>query len=196
MKSWPAAVVAVLCATPCLASGPLGPLLVCRDLTDATARLACFDRESAALAAAAAATAAPLAAAPPVTPPATPVAPARALAAALPATRATPSPAAAPAADPKEDFGLPEHVVAAKEVAAGTRPPEVANIDAHIAGLSLGPSGRATFTLDNGQIWRQLVSEGDLLAKPGDVVTISRGMLRSYWLQLKSGRGCKVTRVL
>jgi hypothetical protein len=51
------------------------------------------------------------------------------------------------------------------------------------------------FTLDNDQVWRQLAAEGDLLAKEGDAVTVSRGLLGSYWLQLKSGRGCKVTRL-
>ena len=51
------------------------------------------------------------------------------------------------------------------------------------------------FTLDNDQVWRQLNAEGDLLAKPGDVVTVSRGFLGSFWLQLANGRGCKVTRL-
>lgn len=98
--------------------------------------------------------------------------------------------------DPKQSFGLPEGVVAAEEVAAGARPPEATTISAHITGLSLTPSGRATFTLDNGQVWREVESGGDLLAKLGDSVSISRGALRSYWMQLKSGRGCKVTRIL
>ena len=51
------------------------------------------------------------------------------------------------------------------------------------------------FTLENSQMWRQLESDGDMLAKLGDVATISRGLLGSYWLQLKNGRGCKVTRM-
>jgi len=91
---------------------------------------------------------------------------------------------------------LPDSAVAAKEVAAGTRAAALPSIDAHIARLSVTQSGQATFTLDNGQVWRQLASEGDMLAKPGDLVTISRGAFRSYWLELKSKRGCKVTRIL
>jgi hypothetical protein len=98
--------------------------------------------------------------------------------------------------DAKENFGLPYVAVAKKEVAAGIRPADVTKIDAHITGVSLAGVGKATFTLDNGQVWRQLQSEGDLLAKPGDLVTVSRGVFNSYWLQLKSGRGCKVTRIL
>jgi len=85
--------------------------------------------------------------------------------------------------------------IAAKERAAGTRPPETAKIEARITGLQLSASGRVVFTLDNGQVWRQLLVEADMLAKLGDSVTISRGWLDSYWLQLRSGRGCKVTRV-
>jgi len=42
---------AVAAASPCFASGSLGALLACRKIEASTARLACFDRESAALAA-------------------------------------------------------------------------------------------------------------------------------------------------
>jgi hypothetical protein len=186
-RRWPWArqlTLAALSVAPALAGAqPLAPLLACRQLTDTSARLQCFDREAAALAAskpaasppAAAAHAAPQApAAPAAASPATPVSSARAL----------------------QTFGLSPGAVAAQEVAAGIRPRELTRIEAHIADLSVAAGGRATFTLDNGQVWRQLLAEGDLLARPGDPVTISRGALSSYWLQLKSGRGCKVTRVL
>jgi hypothetical protein len=91
---------------------------------------------------------------------------------------------------------LSEGVVAKKEVDSGTRPKELSSIDAHIVAVSVAGAGLTTFTLDNGQVWRQLSAEGDLLAKPGDPVTVSRGVFRSYWLQTKSGRGCKVTRIV
>jgi hypothetical protein len=86
--------------------------------------------------------------------------------------------------------------VAKKEVDSGARPKELLSIDAHIVAVSVTGMGLTTFTLDNGQVWRQLSAEGDLLAKPGDPVTVSRGVFRSYWLQTKSGRGCKVTRIV
>jgi hypothetical protein len=138
-------------------------LLACRSLTDATERLACFDRE----------VAAPTNRSAPVA--ATPV---------------------APPPDPKKQFGLPEVTVAKQEVAAGTRAADAAKIEAHITKLSQTPDGRVVVTLDNEQVWRQLLIEADLLMKPGDAVTISRGVLGSYWLQTASKRGCKVTRVL
>jgi hypothetical protein len=95
----------------------------------------------------------------------------------------------------KENFGLPEGAIAQQEVAAGLRSVELTKIDAHIVAVSLSAGGQATFTLDNGQAWRELLSEGDLLAKPGDAATISRGAFHSYSLHLKSGRSSKVTRI-
>ena len=105
-------------------------------------------------------------------------------------------PAAIPASNTKENFGLSEGAVAKKEVDSGARPKELSSIDAHIVAVSVTGVGLTTFTLDNGQVWRQLSAEGDLLAKPGDPVTVSRGAFRSYWLQTKSGRGGKVTRIV
>jgi hypothetical protein len=192
------ALVCLLCVAPCLASQPLAPLLACRALTDGAARLACFDRESATLATVS----------PPVsqatsvpTAPATlststaPQAPSPTPMASVTASTA-PQPAPARPTDSKENFGLPDAAVAQKEVAAGTRAADLPKIDAHLTALSVSASGQATFILDNGQVWRQLLSEGDLFAKPGDLVTISRGFLNSYWLKVQSGRGCKVTRIL
>jgi len=111
------------------------------------------------------------------------------------AARAAASTRPVPALDPKQQFGLPEQTVAQQEVAAGTRAVDTAAIEGHISQLSHTANGRAIFTLDNGQVWRQVVNDADVLAKPGDAVTISRGVLGSYWLQTKSKRGCKVTRV-
>ena len=96
---------------------------------------------------------------------------------------------------PEQQFGLPERKVVEKEVAAGTRSADASKIEAHLARIAVGADGRAVFTLDNDQVWRQLQPEGDLMAKGGDAVTISRGLLGSYWLALSSKRGCKVNRV-
>jgi hypothetical protein len=62
--------------------------------------------------------------------------------------------------------------------------------------LGHDPDGRAILSLDNGQVWEQLVADGtDLYTKPGDSVRISRGWLGSYWLEAPSHHGCKVTRL-
>jgi hypothetical protein len=210
-KLLPAMLAGLLCTAACPASEPLAPILACRTLADPPARLACFDRESAKLVPASAAAATPPASARPAPAPAPPAAaapastpaPAAAVsaasAAAVPAaapTSAAPVPAAIPASNAKENFGFSDAVVTKKEVDAGSRPKELSSIDAHIVSVSVAGTGLATFTLDNGQVWRQLSAEGDLLAKPGEPVTVSRGVFRSYWLQTKSGRGCKVTRIV
>jgi hypothetical protein len=219
-RLFPAVLAGLLCTAACPASEPLAPILACRALADPPARLACFDRESAKFVPASAAAAtppasarsapAPVAATAPVSTPAPAAAVSAASAASIPAaapTSAAPvpaespvqaaaAPAAIPASNAKENFGLSEGAVAKKEVDAGARPKELSSIDAHIVAVSVAGTGLATFTLDNGQIWRQLSAEGDLLAKPGEPVTVSRGVFRSYWLQTKSGRGCKVTRIV
>jgi hypothetical protein len=188
----------IVCALPCLAAEPLAPLLACRSITDSAARLACFDRETAALSSLppTATTAAPAAGSPPA------ASSAAGAAAAAPATvAATPvAPAAsvapaAPPLDPQQSFGLSGSAIAAQEESAGARPAKAAKIEARIVGLSLTGNGRTVFTFDNSQMWRQIESDGDMLARLGDSATISRGLLGSYWLQLKSGRGCKVTRI-
>ncbi len=177
----------------CLASDAPAGLLACRSISDAAGRLACFDREAAALAPTPTASGA----ASPIPPPSSAPAASTSVAATPPASAAVDSTAVrpAPVLDPQQQFGLPERAVAAKEVAAGTRSADATKVEAHLVGILPAVDGRAVFTLDNGQVWRQLSAEGDLLAKQGDAVTISRGALGSYWLALKSKRGCKVTRL-
>jgi hypothetical protein len=204
-RVWAVLLAAFLCNAPCPAAEPLAPLLACRALADSAERLACFDRETAHLAgaapavAAAAAVAAPPGPSAPKMPPPSPTAPAPAPAPASAPAAASgasqPAVAAAPASS-KENFGLSATALSQKEVAAGTRPAELKSIDAHVVAVSSTGTGLATFTLDNGQVWRQLSPEGDLLSRPGDRVTVSLGLFHSYWLQNKNGRGCKVTRVL
>jgi hypothetical protein len=151
---------------------PLGQLLACRHVAAGAERLACFDRTSAALVR---------------TPEPSP--------AEAPPPSATP--AMKEALDPQRTFGLPHATIVRREAAAaGLQVKEAANITAHIVGLGHDPDGRAIITLDNGQVWKQLVADGtDLYTKPGDSVQISRGWLGSYWLEAVSHHGCKVTRL-
>ena len=164
-----------VCVAPCWGADPLASVLACRDLTDAQLRLACFDKETATLARA----------------------PATAIAAA-PTTRAASSAAPiAPPVTPEQKFGLSSGALAAQEAAAtGAPAAKEFKLQSRIIALSLAGDGGTIFTLDDAQVWRQAEQDGsELLAKLGDAVTISRGMLGSYWLTLKSGRGCKVSRL-
>ena len=181
--------VCIVCGLPCVAAEPLVPLFACRSITDSAARLACFDRETAALASVPATS---LAAAPAAQPSsAASTVPAASQAAAVPSAAEHP----ARVLDAQQSFGLSGSAIAANEEAAGARPAKLAKLESRIVGLSLTGNGRTVFTLENAQMWRQLESDGDMLAKLNDVATVSRGVLGSYWLQLKSGRGCKVMRI-
>jgi hypothetical protein len=152
-------IAAALGAASCLASGSLGELLACRGIQASAARLACFDRESAALA-------------------------------------AKPAPAAARSLDPRETFGLAPMTVAARAEAAAHAPKALDSLTVHIASVSKAADGREIFTLDNHQVWVQLLADGNWLeARPGERAEISRGWLGSYWLRLSSRRGFKVMRV-
>ncbi len=185
---------ALACAAasmPCRADEMPAALQDCRNIADATARLACFDHAAASPARTAVPVPAAPAAATPTTSVATPAAP---VPTAVSQPAAAPAPAA-PVLTPQEQFGLPERAVVAHEVAVGTRASAASKLDAHIAKITQAPDRRIVFTLDNAQVWRQLNLEGEMLAKAGDAVTISRGLLGSYWLQIQSGRGCKVTRL-
>jgi hypothetical protein len=162
-----------------MAGEPIADVLACRALTESTARLACFDRETAALASS----------------PPTPLADVAPAAGPENNTPSAPVGSVTSMLDARQTFGLNDSAIAAHEEAAGARPQKVAKIEARIVGLALTGDGRTLFTLDNAQVWRQIESDGDTLAKLGDSATISRGLLGSYSLQLKSRRGCKVARV-
>lgn len=101
------------------------------------------------------------------------------------------------ALDPQRTFGLPHATVVQREAAAaGIHVQDASSITAHISGVGQDRDGREIIALDNGQLWEQLAADGtDLYAKRGDSVKISRGWLDSYWLEVSSHHGCKVTRL-
>jgi hypothetical protein len=159
--------------TPVRASG-VDALLACRKIAASAERLACFDRESAALTPAAVAPAAHAGA----------------------RRAAPPTPVAAAAGlSPQQTFGMAPMQVLAREQAARKAPQALDRLSAHIAALGRAADGREIFTLDNHQVWSQLEPDAELGARAGDAVTISRGWLGSYWLSLESRHGCKVTRI-
>jgi hypothetical protein len=166
--------VTVLVASPALAQSPqdlLREIARCSETPDAAARLRCFD--------AAAERVKPLLEAP----------------AAAPAATATPSPAeafglsrpAAPVTRP-EQFGKPP-----------PRPEELQSLTATATEFAKTARGKALFVLDNGQVWRQLDSDGTEVANPparAFKVTIERGSLGSYNLTMEGRNSLiKVTRI-
>ncbi|MDE2305139.1 MAG: hypothetical protein KGL34_06230 [Gammaproteobacteria bacterium] len=163
-------------AAGCASADPAASLRHCRAVADPTARLACYDRAADEFAA-----------------PAT-------VQSGSTETPRTQIPVPAPEStharlDPHKTFGLPEAVIAQREVAAGVRSKDVREIRARLVGITLLSDGRVVFQLDNGQRWRELLAEGDLLAKVGDPVVVSRGWFGSFMLKVPSGRDTKVDRI-
>lgn len=101
------------------------------------------------------------------------------------------------ALNPQRTFGLSHGTIVDREAAAaGVGVTSVPTIDAHVVRLGQGPEGRTILSLDNGQVWEQVVADGtDLYTKPGDSVRITRGWFDSYWLEASSHHGCKVMRL-
>lgn len=184
---WVVMTIALLLASPAGASRALDGLLACRRIAGSAARLACFDRESAAVAARMAKAVRPR----PAVAGSPPKAPAPGLAGPGPGGAAAHS----PALDPRQTFGLPPGQILAREEAAQRAPAPLDHIQAHIVTLANAGDGREIFTLDNHQVWKEVEPDGDLYAKPGEAVEISRGWLGSYSLSLKSRRSSKVLRL-
>lgn len=177
MKAWIAGCCLTLPVLDAQAAASLTDLMACRLIADSGSRLACFDRETAALAR----TAGPATPATSATPPAPP--------------KSTANGVLGGTGDATKDFGLSSQAIIDQHVAAGERPREVTQIEALLARITLAADGRVIFTLNNGQQWRELSAQGDLLAQVGQSVTISRELFGSYFLRAASGRGCKVARL-
>ncbi|MBS0385673.1 MAG: hypothetical protein JSS00_10040 [Proteobacteria bacterium] len=68
------------------------------------------------------------------------------------------------------------------------RPTEdVAEISAHITRVAQDRSGRATFTLDNGQQWEQIDDENARNARSGGSVRVRRAMMGSFLMHVDAG---------
>lgn len=148
---------ALLVATPAAAQvvEPLGALLACRTLPDGPQRLACFDRQAAAVSTA------------------------------IDARDLVVTDRAQRAALAKNDFGRPVGATGATArndaTKATTREPIPARIDATIARAAQLASGRWSIVLDTGARWQQ--ADDRIFARDpraGMKITITRAALGSY----------------
>jgi hypothetical protein len=168
------------CATAADALPP--SLRACLKETDATRRLACFDRESATLAGESA----------PVAKQAAP-APAAPVAA---ATAATAGAAATTTQSATDKFGYKGSIARedidkqkAAEEGGGT-------LTAKVTAIATQPNGGLIVTLDNGQVWQQKTADRGMHIKVGDQVTIKHATLGSFLLTSDTVKGSmRVSRV-
>ncbi len=209
--SW---VLAGVCAWGCaVAAEALPPSLrACMSESEASQRLACFDRESARLvqqsaptarksdlpppAPVAAAPSTPSAAAPPAASAAAPSAPSVAAPSAAAATAAAAPAASAPAQSAQDKFGYRGNLARGdldKQQEEERRAAE--QLTAKVTALSTLPHGEALLTLDNGQMWQQKPGDRGMRVKVGDEVTIKRGSLGSFLLTSQAKGSMRVSRV-
>jgi hypothetical protein len=217
--------LAALTAAPVIsvaqsASSPTDPaaLVVCADEKDNAARLACYDwqaaRQKAAAKAAAqaantappAASPAPAAVAPPVPAPAPvahispPPAPAAvpSMPVAAPAAASASSSASGSATDPKDpNYGLQGTQLRKAEGRENApKPPKAQPLVASVSSVKQYNASEVRVTLTNGQVWQQAESRTGFWLEPGQTVTISPGVLGSYFLTDDQHQRVRVKRIL
>jgi hypothetical protein len=128
--------------------------------------------------------------------------------AAMPRARgalAVPVPEAATKSGFLEWFGFSRPQPTTKNEDFGKSPPEtvpgeINEIAANVLEFARTPRGKSVFILENGQVWRQLDSDGTVLADPPQgktmKVLIERGVFGSYNLTIEGRNGLiKVTRL-
>jgi hypothetical protein len=161
------------CALPAIASAAddiAAAVKACRAESDDARRLACYDR-----AAGRGSVAAPEAPAP----------------SAAPAGPAQP----APAARSEDNFGRERQLAHEEDKKREEATREVGELRASIISIETRMDGLMTFTLDNGQVWRQNRPDSRFSIKQGDVILIQPGSLNSFILSGPNKKSTRVTRV-
>src|SRR5262249_13375933 len=106
--------------------------------------------------------------------------------------------ATAPSLTPEQKMGLSPEGIRKLEVEKGISPAEAKppqELVAHLASVSRNSAGRAMFTLDNGQVWRQSETQGSFEAHAGEAVKITRRAMGSFWLSTDTHNWTRVERV-
>jgi hypothetical protein len=70
-----------------------------------------------------------------------------------------------------------------------------AAVESSIVRISKPVAGRVDFTLESGQVWRQMDADDSKSAKVGDRVVVSKAFLGAYWLKIEGGRKWRVVLV-
>ena len=81
----------------------------------------------------------------------------------------------------EERFGLSADL-ARREHGTTGQPAQLDRLSGRVVAVSYRLRGEAVVTLDNGQVWEQAEVQLRVPLKPGDLVSIRRGALGSFWL--------------
>jgi hypothetical protein len=184
-------------ATTVLAQAPPDAMEACSQVSDAGARLACFDREIQRRHGTSAGTGNPADAAPAHPTPGAPaasVAPARASAPAAASAGNAPAPVAS--RQPVDDtVGLDGKQLSIRRKEEGIAPAAPTLIVAGLTQLQSRPGHQYYFELDNGQVWESVDNQGQLLLGAHDTVAIRPGMLGAFFLKTPDGISIRVHRL-
>jgi hypothetical protein len=101
---------------------------------------------------------------------------------------------AAPAA-PADDFGRERQLAYEEDQKRAEATRSVGELESSVAGIETRMDGLLTFTLDNGQVWRQVRPDSRFSIKPGDMIRIQPGSLGSFILSGPTKKSTRVTRV-
>lgn len=114
-----------------------------------------------------------------------------------PAPAQTPAPAAppAPAQTAEENFGREHRIEYERQERQHEEARALGSIEATVTNIETRIDGLMTFTLDNGQVWRQNSVDSRFRLKEGDAVKIQAGALRSFILSGPGKRSTRVTRI-
>lgn len=82
-----------------------------------------------------------------------------------------------------------------KQEVPGAAPAKINKLTGRVNAVSVKARGESVVTLDNGQIWEEAESSWHQPLKVGDTVTISAGMLGSYWLDAERLPRLRVRRI-
>ncbi len=111
-------------------------------------------------------------------------------------TLAAAAPAPAPAAARSEDdFGRERQLAYEEDQKRAEATRAVGELQSSIVGIETRMDGLMTFTLENGQVWRQSRPDSRFSIKQGDAVRIQPGSLGSFILSGPTKKSTRVTRV-
>jgi hypothetical protein len=101
----------------------------------------------------------------------------------------------AAAAKPADDFGRERQIAYEEDKKREEATRAVGELRASIVAIETRMDGLMTFTLDNGQVWRQNRPDSRFSIKQGDAVLIQPGSLNSFILSGPNKKSTRVTRV-
>ncbi|HKX59811.1 MAG TPA: hypothetical protein VJN00_10605, partial [Steroidobacteraceae bacterium] len=101
----------------------------------------------------------------------------------------------APAATSEDNFGRERQLAHEEDKKREEATREVGELRASIISIETRMDGLMTFTLDNGQVWRQNRPDSRFSIEQGDAILIQPGSLNSFILSGPNKKSTRVTRV-